>query len=61
MGRQESKSKSKSQNHESEMQINQKGLSTLKNKTKGVVYYLSINWLTQNKDLHRLRFKYTGD
>ena len=70
MGRQESKSKnkSKSQNHESEMRINQKGLSMLEIKTMGVVYYLSINWLAQNKDqhsdswcLHRLRFKYTGD
>ena len=55
MGRQESKSKnkSKSQNHESEMRINQKGLSKLEIKTKGVVYYISINWLTQNR--HRIK------
>ena len=70
MGRQESKSKNKSKslNHESEIRKNQKGLSKLEIKTKGVVYYFSINWLAQNKDqrsdgwcLHRVRFKYTGD
>ena len=45
MGRQESKSKnkSKSQNHESEMRMNQNGLSKLEIKTKGIVYYFSIN------------------
>ena len=35
------------------MQTNQKGLSKLKIKTKGIVHYLSINWLTQNQ--HRIK------
>ena len=71
MGRQESQSKNSSKSHKPKIRIadKQKGLGKLVIKTKGVVYYLSMNWRTknsaQNKDqrsdgfrMYRLRYIY---